>query len=146
MDETQIARDSDRASTVNLTLDALPGITVTGKVDAIDPAGTISQGVVNYNVRVVLDPTDAPLKLDMTANASIMVKRHENVLAVPTTAIRTGGQGGFGGQGGQRTAVKAERQVQGGQPVTNTQGGRQRIYRPIGAGDEKWSASASAGH
>ncbi len=61
VDETQIA-GVQAGQPVQLTLDALPGITVTGKVDAIDPAGTISQGVVNYNVRVVLDPTDAPVQ------------------------------------------------------------------------------------
>jgi hypothetical protein len=76
---------------------------------------------------VVLDPNDAPLKLDMTTNASIVGETHENVLAVPSTAIRTGGPGGFGGQGAQRTQGGAA--VQGGQPVTSTQG-TQRIQGP----------------
>ena len=67
VDETQIA-GIQPGQPAQFTIDALPGITVTGKVDAIDPAGTISQGVVNYNVRVVLDKTDAPVRLDMTAN------------------------------------------------------------------------------
>jgi len=71
VDETQIT-GVQVGQPAQFTIDALPGITVTGKVDAIDPAGTISQGVVNYNVRVVLDQTDAPLRLDMTANASIV--------------------------------------------------------------------------
>ncbi len=139
VDETQISQVQD-GQTVNMTLDALPGITVTGKVDAIDPAGTISQGVVNYNVRVLLDPTDAPLKLDMTTNASIIGATHENVLAVPTTAIRTGGfggqggfsgQGSFTGQGGQgRQNGQGGTGVQSGQGVTNTQGG-QRLQGPF---------------
>jgi HlyD family secretion protein len=139
VDETQIGIVQP-GQIVNFTLDALPGITVTGKVDAIDPAGTISQGVVNYNVRVLLDPTDAPLKLDMTANASIIGETHENVLSVPTTAIRTGGfggQGGFTGQGGFPSQGGQGRQndqsganVQGGQGVTSTQGG-QRIQGPF---------------
>jgi HlyD family secretion protein len=126
VDETQIA-GIQVGQPAQFTIDALPGITVTGKVDAIDPAGTISQGVVNYNVRVVLDPTDAPVRLDMTANASIIEAVHDNVLAVPTTAIRTGGFGGQRNQGGQGGA-----NVQGGQTVTNTQGaqGAQRITGP----------------
>jgi len=99
VDETDIS-GIQTGQPVQITLDALPGITVTGQVDAIAPAGTISQGVVNYNVRVLLDPTDAPVKLDMTANASIIEATHENVLAVPTAAIRTGGPSGLGGQGG----------------------------------------------
>jgi HlyD family secretion protein len=129
VDETEIT-GIQPGQAVNFTIDALPGITVTGKVDAIDPAGTISQGVVNYNVRVLLDQTDAPLRLDMTANASIVEATHENVLAVPTTAIRTGGFGGQGGQRGQGGQGGAP--VQGGQSVTNTQSaqGGQRITGP----------------
>jgi multidrug efflux pump subunit AcrA (membrane-fusion protein) len=139
VDETQIT-GIKLGQPAQFTIDALPGITVTGKVDAIDPAGTISQGVVNYNVRVLLDQTDEPLRLDMTANASIVEALHENVLAVPTTAILAGG---FGGQGGQRAQggqggqfgantpggpggqfganAPGGANVQGGQPVTNTQ-------------------------
>ena len=99
VDETLIATVQP-GQPVELTLDAAPGITLTGTVERIDPSGTVSQGVVNYNVRVNLDPVDAPVRLDMTANASILGERHENVLAVPATAVRTGGQGAFGGQGG----------------------------------------------
>lgn len=99
VDETLIATVQPGQS-VELTLDAAPGVTLTGKVERIDPSGTVSQGVVNYNVRVNLDPIDAPVRLDMTANASILGERHENVLAVPATAVRTMGQGAFGGQGG----------------------------------------------
>ncbi len=109
VDETEIA-SVEAGQQVELTLDALADITLTGKVARIDPAGTVSSGVVNYNVRVDLDPTEAPLRLDMTANASILVATRENVLAVPTTAIQEPGQGGFaalraqdgfGGQSGQ---------------------------------------------
>jgi len=74
--------------------------------------------VVNYGVRVNLDPTDASLRLDMTANASIIGEKHENVLAVPTTAIRAAGsdQTQTNGQSGAN--------VQSGQTVTNTQSGQ----------------------
>lgn len=88
VDETEIA-NIQVGQDAQITLDALMGITLTGKVANIDPSGTISSGVVNYSVRVNLDTTDAALKLDMTANAAIIGEQHENVLAVPTTAIRT---------------------------------------------------------
>ncbi|HEY4690749.1 MAG TPA: efflux RND transporter periplasmic adaptor subunit, partial [Anaerolineae bacterium] len=102
VDETEIAI-VQAGQNVQVTLDALTGITLAGQVARVDPAGTVSSGVVNYNVRVDLDPTEAPLRLDMTANASIAGETHENVLAVPTSAIRSGssGQTGFGGQGRQ---------------------------------------------
>ena len=89
VDETEIA-NVQVGQQAEVTLDALTGITLTGTVTSIDPVGTVSNGVVNYNVRVNLDPTNAALKLDMTANAALIGEKHENVLAVPTTAIRTG--------------------------------------------------------
>jgi HlyD family secretion protein len=136
VDETQIAAVQP-GQVVELTLDAMPNITLTGKVDRVSPSGTVSQGVVNYSVRVNLDPTEAPVRLDMTANASILGERHENVLAVPTTAIRTAGQGGFanfggqdrqGGQGGQGVP-----NIQSGPGVTGTQRGPggQRVQGPF---------------
>ncbi len=88
VDETEIA-NVQAGQQAQITLDALTGVTLTGTVANVAPVGTISNGVVNYTVRVNLDPTDAALKLDMTANASLIGEKHENVLAVPTTAIRT---------------------------------------------------------
>jgi HlyD family secretion protein len=128
VDETQIAGVKPGQET-QLTLDSMPGITLTGKVDSIAPAGTISQGVVNYDVRINLDPAAVPVRIDMTANASIIEATHNNVLAVPNAAIRTGGFAGGNRQGGQ-----AGVNVQVGQTVTNTQqngqSGQPRIQGP----------------
>lgn len=76
-----------------MTLDALPGITLTGKVAAIDPAGQAVQGVVSFNVLIDLDPTTAPIKLDMATNARLLGESHANVLAVPLSAIRSAADG-----------------------------------------------------
>jgi HlyD family secretion protein len=91
VDETEIAQ-VQAGQSANITFDALPDVTVTGKVARIDPAGTVSNGVVNYKVRVDLDPTDAALRSDMTANVQMIIDTHTNVLAVPGTAIRSDGQ------------------------------------------------------
>lgn len=135
VDETQISTVKPGQKT-QMTLDALPGITLTGQVAGSDPAGTISQGVVNYNVHVNLDPTNVPVRLDMTANASIILATRENVLAVPSAAIQTGGfggnrlggAGGVSGQGGVGAGTRQGGQgganAQSGQAVTNTQGGQ----------------------
>jgi len=48
----------------------------------------VSNGVVNYLVRINLDPTEAALRTNMTANARIILDTHSNVLAVPGGAIR----------------------------------------------------------
>ncbi|MGH2594030.1 MAG: efflux RND transporter periplasmic adaptor subunit [Anaerolineae bacterium] len=94
IDEIEIAL-VQAGQTVEVTLDALPGVTLSGAVARIDPAGTISQGVVNYNVRVDLDPTDAALRLDMTANVRILGETHADVLAVPTAAVRSDAEGAY---------------------------------------------------
>jgi multidrug efflux pump subunit AcrA (membrane-fusion protein) len=62
-------------------------------VARIDPAGTVSNGVVNYTVRITLDPTEATLRTNMTADARIILDTHSNVLAVPGGAIRQDAKG-----------------------------------------------------
>jgi HlyD family secretion protein len=88
VDETEIT-SVQPGQTVEATLDGLPGLMLTGKVARIDPSGILAQGVVNYNVQIDLDPTTAPLRLYMTANARIIRDRHVGMLAVPMAAIRT---------------------------------------------------------
>ncbi len=88
IDETEISQ-VQAGQSATITFDALPDVTVTGSIGRVDPSGTVSNGVVNYQVRVNLDPTDAALRTDMTANVSIVIDTHANVMAVPGTAIRT---------------------------------------------------------
>jgi HlyD family secretion protein len=92
IDETEISRLKVGQKT-EITFDALTGKTVTGMVARIDPAGTISNGVVNYIVRITLDPTEAKLRTNMTANARVIIDTHSNVLAVPGTALRQDAKG-----------------------------------------------------
>ncbi|MCS7060979.1 MAG: efflux RND transporter periplasmic adaptor subunit [Anaerolineae bacterium] len=93
VDEIDVARIRP-GQPVSLTLDALPGIEVTGVVERIAPASTLVAGVVSYEVRVLLDPTDQPLRPGMTANTSIVIDRRENALLVPNWAIRRDRQSG----------------------------------------------------
>lgn len=74
-----------------VTLDALPGKTYTAQVTAISPAGTVTQGVVNYPVILALTDADNAIKPGMTANLTIEVERRDNVLMIPTRAVRTQG-------------------------------------------------------
>jgi len=145
VDETEIA-DVKIGQEAQVTLDALNGITLTGTVANIDPTGTVSNGVVNYSVRVDLDPTEAALKLDMTANASLIGEKAENVLAVPTKAIRTGrAMNQASTQSGQTVSTTASSLVmvlQDGQPrpvpvtVGMTAGDLTEVSGDLQAGDE----------
>jgi HlyD family secretion protein len=94
VDETQVGQIKP-GQAAEVAFDALPTTTVTGTVTLINPAGTVSQGVVNYLVRIDLNPTQDPLKLDMTANGRVILDEHANVLAVPSAAVRTDPKGGY---------------------------------------------------
>ncbi|NVN97501.1 HlyD family efflux transporter periplasmic adaptor subunit [Candidatus Nomurabacteria bacterium] len=72
-----------------LTFDAIDGLTITGSVDGIDSVGTVSSGVVTYNVTISLDVDDARVKPGMSVSASIMTNTAQDVLTVPSSAIKT---------------------------------------------------------
>jgi HlyD family secretion protein len=71
-----------------ITLDALPDVAITGLVERIAPAATLEGGVVTYDVVISLDPTGAPIRADMTANATIIVEELDDVLKIPTWVVR----------------------------------------------------------
>jgi HlyD family secretion protein len=73
---------------VEIAVDALPGATVTGKVERVASTGSKINGVVNYSVRVALNPGEAALKNGMSATARIVSERKDNVLLAPSRALR----------------------------------------------------------
>ncbi|HWP61823.1 MAG TPA: efflux RND transporter periplasmic adaptor subunit [Candidatus Paceibacterota bacterium] len=72
-----------------LTFDAIDGLTLTGTVAEIDSVGTVSQGVVSYDVKISFDTQDSRIKPGMTVNANIQAAVHKNVLVVPSSAVKT---------------------------------------------------------
>lgn len=84
MDVGQLAE----GQTAEVTLDALPDVTITGTVDYIAPAATLEGGVVYYEVTIDLSPTAVPIRTDMTANATIVVDELDDVLTIPTWVVR----------------------------------------------------------
>ncbi len=74
---------------VTLTFDAIEGLTVTGVVSAVDQVGTVSQGVVNYNVRISFDTQDVRVLPGMSVNAAIATAAKQDVLIVPNGAVKT---------------------------------------------------------
>jgi HlyD family secretion protein len=72
-----------------VTLDALPDATLAGTVKSIAPVATVDQGgVIDYDVVVTLEPTDAPVRADMTANVTVVVEELIDVLTIPTWVVR----------------------------------------------------------
>jgi len=71
-----------------VTLDAFSDVVIPGAVERIAPAATFEGGVVYYDVIIGLAPTGAPIRADMTANATILVEELTDVLTVPTWVVR----------------------------------------------------------
>ena len=99
--ETQVD-ESDIANVkigdpVTATLDAVPGLTLTGKVPAVNPVGTVVSGLVKYTVRIDLDKADKDLSLPLgaTVNATVQVNPPSASLAVPVTAIQNDSRGEY---------------------------------------------------
>lgn len=70
-----------------LTFDAIDGLTIAGEVSEIDTIGTVSQGVVSYNVKIVFD-SDDQIKPGMSVSASIITDVKQDILLVPSAAIK----------------------------------------------------------
>ncbi len=77
---------------VTITLDALPGKVFTGTVSTVSNVSQTNQDVVTYQVDVQFEPAGLAVKTGMTANATITVESHANVIQVPTRAIKSQGR------------------------------------------------------
>lgn len=73
---------------VTFTVDAYPNDVFTGRVIQIRLQPTVVQNVVEYTV--IIDVPNPGMKLmpGMTANLTIQIAEHKDVLKVPTTALR----------------------------------------------------------
>jgi RND family efflux transporter MFP subunit len=80
---------------VNLELDAFPGEQLLGQVGYIEAIGTAAQGLVTYKVTIDVGNPGMPVKPDMTASVSIVVAEKEDVLLVPTRALKRDKQGKY---------------------------------------------------
>ncbi|MES2135066.1 MAG: efflux RND transporter periplasmic adaptor subunit [Patescibacteria group bacterium] len=72
-----------------LTFDALEDLTLTGEVVEIDTIGAVEQGVVSYSLKIAFDSQDERIKSGMTVNSSIQTAVKQDVLTVPTSAVKT---------------------------------------------------------
>jgi len=74
---------------VTLTFDAVSDLSITGEVAEVDAIGTVSQGVVTYNVKISLDTQDERVKPGMSASASIITEIKQDVLLVSSSSIKS---------------------------------------------------------
>ncbi|MEI6305028.1 MAG: HlyD family efflux transporter periplasmic adaptor subunit [Candidatus Taylorbacteria bacterium] len=77
---------------VEVTFDAIDGLNATGTVKEIELVGTVSQGVVSYPVKIAISTVDERIKPGMSINATIITNQKNDIIVVPSTAIKTLGK------------------------------------------------------
>ena len=82
---------------VDITADILNGKTVTGTITSLSPTGEEKTGSASTErvvpATVSIDKADSGLIAGITARASIVTERAEDVFKVPSSAVRTGEDG-----------------------------------------------------
>jgi HlyD family secretion protein len=99
---------------VTFTVDAFPDEQFNGEVQVVRLEPIVEQGVVTYTTVIRTRNPDLDLRPGMTANVTVRVARHDDVLKIPAAALRfrppeTGKRAGGAGSEGRWGAVAAVR-------------------------------------
>jgi HlyD family secretion protein len=70
------------------TVDSFPDEQFKGTVSQVRLEPIVTQNVVTYNVQIDVDNADLKLRPGMTANVSILTDKRDDVLKVPSAALR----------------------------------------------------------
>ena len=76
-----------------ITFDAISDETFLGEVAEVDVLGTVEQGVVSYNTKIIFDSENELIKTGMTANVEIIIYENLEALVVPIGAVKTNRNG-----------------------------------------------------
>jgi HlyD family secretion protein len=87
VDEADIGKITKEVQ-VSFTVDAYPSDTFAGTISEVRLEPTTVQNVVTYSVIIHVENPQLKLKPGMTANITMIVDQHENVLTVPNAALR----------------------------------------------------------
>lgn len=82
-DVTRLTQGMD----VNVEVDAVPGLTLSGQVERIAPQATVRNNIKGYATRIVLKSVDPRVQPGMTASITIPVAAASGVLTVPLAAV-----------------------------------------------------------
>ena len=88
VDVPQVKNDNK----VTITLDAFPDDTLTGRVISVDSVGASDQGVVNYTAKISFDNIIDGVKPGMTVSATIITDVKQDILLVPSEAVKSDGE------------------------------------------------------
>ena len=72
-----------------LTFDALPNVTMQGTVASVSDVGTVTSGVVTYDVKIGFNTVNSSdIKPGMTVDASIITASEPMAIQVPSSAVQ----------------------------------------------------------
>ncbi len=94
LDETDISRIQVKIPVI-VTVDAFPGVEISGELVKIALVPNVQSGVVLYPVTVSLDGTDLLLRSGMTINVTFPIEERKDTLIVPFRAVETDGGQAF---------------------------------------------------
>ncbi len=92
LNEVDIAK-VEAGQKATLSFSAIDGLTITGKVAQVGVMGSVSQGVVSYEVVIALDEANPQVKSGMSVSAAVITQIKQDVLLVPSTAVKTANDG-----------------------------------------------------
>jgi hypothetical protein len=75
---------------VQIEIEAVPGLKLSGRLDRIAPQATIKNGIKGFATRIVVkNDASTGVRPGMTANLTIPLQSADNVLALPLAAVFT---------------------------------------------------------
>ena len=94
MNEVDVARVriGQRAT---LTFDAIEGLQITGTIAEIDTLGTVTQGVVTYDVVIAFDTQDERVKSGMSVASAIITDVRTDAVVIPSAAVKSAGDSAY---------------------------------------------------
>jgi len=150
VDEADVGRVREGQEVV-FHVDAFPDREFKGTVEQVRLNPTTVSNVVSYNTIVAVDNRDLLLRPGMTATVSIVVRKAENALRLPASALRfrpegyqrpTAGRGtaasGAPGQGAPRPGGQGAGRTAGGRPGGGVPGAAMAAERGPGGGGGGW--------
>jgi HlyD family secretion protein len=139
IDEADIGRVR-AGEDVTFGVDAFPDDTFRGRVEQVRLQPVTTQNVVTYNTIISVDNQSLRLMPGMTATVSVIVRKRDNVLRIPTAALRFRPEG-FEDKRGARPGGAAPGGA-GGAPAAASVG---QGARPGGGGQGPGSAGGTGG-
>jgi HlyD family secretion protein len=128
VDETDVSRIA-LADSAAIRIDAFPDRQFVGRVSRIGNSAITAptqqtsgqQAAIDFEVVLTLDPTDAPLRPDLSATADVVVDTRRDALAVPIIAMTVREEGLDSAHAASRTERRQPREIEG---VFTVTGGR----------------------